>query len=176
MISNLARFGHLWFISKHCPSSGISKPTPSFRLSGMIDSDISSVRFSSHFSPGMNTPQTERDHEELERRKRSVGPLFNARKDSLVGRNKNQLLVIARQLAASMQVKEPDRLCLRNREALICWFCLMELEDRRRRRQVPQVQVAAPDSFDDVGENYFDDIDRDYFDIDDNFSGDGGLS
>jgi hypothetical protein len=69
------------------------------------------------------TPQTLRDHIEIERRRLRAGPDYDRMCLVMANLKKNQMLEEARQVMSFRKVPRPDRLCKRNRIALMSWFC-----------------------------------------------------
>jgi hypothetical protein len=79
------------------------------------------------------TPQRQRDNEEVERRRRERGERFvaTARRLTEVARqsglaaNRTTFLNFERQVVENSQnqIPRPDRVALRYKDALICWFC-----------------------------------------------------
>jgi hypothetical protein len=69
------------------------------------------------------TPQTRRDLDKITKRKNKNGFLLQPMAKLLQSRPKSALLQLARQISDSKQIPPVDRICRRNRDALICWFC-----------------------------------------------------
>jgi hypothetical protein len=82
------------------------------------------------------TPQTRRDLEKIKQRKNKNSYVFPMMRAYLQQFPKGVLLQVAREISESKQIPPVDRICRRNREALICWFC--ESAPEVLSKQIPQ--------------------------------------
>jgi hypothetical protein len=69
------------------------------------------------------TAQTQRDLQKCQQRVNKNRCLFPRMKDHLQRFPKAELLKYANELSTQKQIPPADRICRRNRDALICWFC-----------------------------------------------------
>jgi hypothetical protein len=69
------------------------------------------------------TAQTRRDLQKCQQRVNKNRCLFPLMKDHLHRFPKAELLKYASKLSTQKQIPPVDRVCRRNRDALICWFC-----------------------------------------------------
>jgi hypothetical protein len=92
-------------------------------------------------SNGERTPQTKRDQKKIDQMRQQNGKKYDEAATRLARWSKPQLLLFAKEISESREEFSLDRLCLRSRTWLICWFCknspdfpagFRELEDQSR--------------------------------------------
>jgi hypothetical protein len=96
------------------------------------------------------TRQTLRDVAAVKRRVASCGELFDVMKKSLKNVTKTELLTHAQFLITQLSLPPCDRMCRRNRDALICWFCENKPDvavGRQQRVELPHLVDVFPDLF-----------------------------
>jgi hypothetical protein len=102
-------------------SVGTSRPVRDRSFANMADWGAAPVKPTPQTG---TTGQTQRDRDELKRR-RSWCPqdAFERMRMALRGQSKLRLVNEGLIRSKQTQCPRPDRLCRRQREALICWFC-----------------------------------------------------
>jgi hypothetical protein len=92
--------------------------------------------------------QTMRDKQEMMKRIKRWSSMFSQIKDGYFkGKRKSWMLEQANGIVARTGYKSPDRLCKRQRDALICWFCevIIMLNESRSPIQTADDSAVAVD-------------------------------
>jgi hypothetical protein len=91
------------------------------------------------------TPQTQRDLNKISKRKNKNGFLLQPMARLFQSLPKTALLRLAKQISQSKQIPPADRICRRNRDALICWFCESAPELLSGRLILPPAVFVIPE-------------------------------
>jgi hypothetical protein len=101
----------------------------------------------------MRAKQTLRDSRRLLERKSLISPdVFIFVKALNVGYSKKKLLEDACEIATRIPCAQPDRICARLRDALLCWYCVHAPlhpppPPKRKKAKNQSVIEAQPDDF-----------------------------
>lgn len=74
-------------------------------------------------TPPNVTGQTQRDLHKIRQRKNKNKVMYARMQKHLAGISKGLLLRVANEISTTKEIPPADRICRRNRDALICWFC-----------------------------------------------------